>query len=164
MNRVEERLFLYVTSVVAAVLLPFAIIKKPLKDWIIVYLVSCIGNSYADRFLVSKGYLEYKVKPFSKKVPIHLPFDFLIYPLLLLYFNQWTLHSKPAGLLGKLFILVIPQVIIETIAEKKTNLISWKNGWSGTHSFISLLVKFLMCRFIISIIRKVNTKQLSVQD
>lgn len=36
-------------------LLPFAIVERSFKDWIIVYLVSAISNFFADYYLVSKG-------------------------------------------------------------------------------------------------------------
>lgn len=152
---------LSISTLVAFLLLPFAITKRSFKDWIIVYLVSILGNSLADRYLVSKGFLKYKIRPFPKNLQIHLPFDYIHYPLLLLYYNQFTLNSKPSGILLKLFPFVIPQVVIETVLEKKTNLITWKKGWSWQHSFISLAVKFLLCRFIIALIRKINTERIS---
>ncbi|MDT8861342.1 hypothetical protein N0O92_13970 [Alkalihalobacillus sp. MEB130] len=162
MNRIQERTFLGFVTLVAIVLLPFAIVKRSLKDWIIVYLVSCIGNSYADRLLISKGYLKYKVRPFKKKLSIHMPFDYIIYPLFLLYYNQWTLNSKPIGIILKLFAFIIPQVIIETIAEKNTNLITWRKGWAWYHSLGSLAIKFLLCRATIAGIRKLNDRDLSI--
>lgn len=155
-------IFLTVVTVISLGLLPFAIFKRPLKDWIIVYLVSLIGNSYADRYLVSKGYLKYKIRPFPNKFKIHLPFDYIIYPLILLYYNQWTLHSKPLGLFLKIFPFVIPQVIIETIAARNSNLISWKKGWTWYHSFISLAIKLLLCRIIIAIVRVINKDKYSI--
>jgi hypothetical protein len=162
MNRKESQSLLFLVTVISLFLLPFAIIKRPFKDWLIVYLVSFIGNSFADRYLVSKGYLKYDVRPFRRKFKIHLPFDYVMYPLLLLYYNQWTLNSKPSGLFFKLFPFIIPQTIIETIAERKTHLISWRRGWTWIHSFISLLIKFLLCRMMIAIIRIINNRELSI--
>ena len=162
MNKGQAKTFLLITSIVSLILLPFAIFKRSFKDWLIVYLVSCVGNFFSDRYLVSKGYLKYKIRPFPMNFAIHLPFDFILYPLLLLYYNQWTLNSKPLGIFIKLFAFVIPQVIIETIAEKKTDLIKWKKGWGWQQSFITLLIKFLLCRLIIAAIRKVNNKQTSI--
>ena len=52
MNKKSERYVLKTTTVAALLLLPFAIVKRSVKDWIIVYLVSYIGNSFADRYLV----------------------------------------------------------------------------------------------------------------
>ncbi|MCT8138718.1 hypothetical protein H1D32_13800 [Anaerobacillus sp. CMMVII] len=153
--------FLTLTTIVGLALLPFAIVKRSFKDWMIVYLVSFIGNYFSDKYLVTKGYLKYPKKLFPK-YKIHLPFDFIHYPLMLLYYNQWTLNSKPIGNFTKLFPLIIPQVIIETIAEKKTKLITWKKGWSWYHSFISLMLKMLICRNIISVIRIINKGKFSV--
>ncbi|UTR10445.1 hypothetical protein MM300_21680 [Evansella sp. LMS18] len=161
MNRKQSGLFLYITVLIGLFLLPFAIYKRSFKDWIVVYLVSCIGNYFSDRLLVSKGYLKYKVRPFKDKFAIHLPFDFIQYPLLLLYFNQWTLNSKPAGILLKAFVVIIPQILIETFAEKKTDLITWRKGWTWRQSFISMFIKFMLCRLIIGMVRKMNTKKVS---
>ncbi|MDG5787098.1 hypothetical protein QA612_06300 [Evansella sp. AB-P1] len=161
MNKKSSMYFLSLITIISLFLLPFAIYKRSFKDWIIVYLVSIIGNSFADRYLVSKGYLKYKVRPFPKYFSIHLPFDIIQYPLLLLYYNQWTLNSKPHITLLKLFPFIIPQVIIEKIAEKRTDLITWKKGWNSYYSFISLAIKFILCRITIGSIRKLNKGRVS---
>ncbi|WP_307300559.1 CBO0543 family protein [Neobacillus driksii] len=46
--------------------------KRSFKDWIIVYLVSFIGNFFSDQYLVSRGYLKYPKKLFPK-YKIHFP-------------------------------------------------------------------------------------------
>ncbi|MEO2076570.1 MAG: CBO0543 family protein [Bacillus sp. (in: firmicutes)] len=152
---------LIISTLAGLVLLPFAIVKRSFKDWVIVYLVSIIGNSFADSYLVSKGYLKYDQKLFNK-FKIHLPFDYIHYPLMLLYYNQWTLNSRPIGHFFKMLIMVIPQIIIETLAAKKTKLITWKKGWSWYHSFTSLALKLLLCRGIIAMIRVINKGRISV--
>lgn len=162
-NRLSATL-LYTSALAALFLLPFAIVKRSFKDWIIVYLVSIIGNSWADRYLVSKGYIKYEIRPFKKNFKIHLPFDYVQYPLMLLYYNQWTLNSKPLGIFLKLFPFIIPQVMIETFAAKKTKLITWKKGWTWYHSGFSLILKFIICRGIIAMIRIINNKDLSVNS
>jgi amino acid transporter len=73
--------FLIINTIIGFVLLPFAIVKRSFKDWVIVYLVSCIGNFFSDEYLVTRGYLKYPKKPFSK-LKIHLPFDYFNAPLL----------------------------------------------------------------------------------
>ncbi|UOE93599.1 CBO0543 family protein [Alkalihalobacillus sp. LMS39] len=157
-----ERNFLMVSTGISILLLPFAIFKRSFKDWMIVFLVGCAGNTIIDRYFVSKGYLKYKVRPLSSKFSIHLPFDTIHYPLALLYFNQWTLNSKPFGILVKLLVLIVPQLIIEIIAEKRTDLITWKRGWKWYHSFLGMALKFLVCRAIIAGIRVLNTKKVSI--
>ncbi|RSD28987.1 CBO0543 family protein [Mesobacillus subterraneus] len=153
--------FLIFTTITGLILLPFAIVKRPFKDWIIVYLVSFIGNYFADQYLVSKGYLKYKEKLFPK-YKIHLPFDFIHYPLMLLYYNQWTLNSNFAGMILKLFPFLIPQIALETLAAKSTRLITWRKGWTWYHSLISLLFKLLICRSIIGLIRVINKRNISL--
>ncbi|KGX84873.1 CBO0543 family protein [Pontibacillus marinus] len=161
MKRQSQTTFLTISTMVSLFLLPFALFKRSFKDWIIVYLVSIIGNSFADRYFISEGYLHYKIRPFRRRYKIHLPFDYLYYPLLLLYYNQWTLNSKPLGIVLKLFPFVIPQVMIESIAARNTKLITWRKGWTWYHSFLTLLIKFLLCRMIIGIVRVLNKGEVS---
>lgn len=152
---------LNIITIIGVVLLPFAIVKRSFKDWVIVYLVSFIGNHFADSYLVTKGYIKYKNKIF-KNIKIHLPFDYIHYPLLLLYYNQWTLNSRPIGVFLKAIILTTPQIILEILAEKKTKLIKWKKGWRWYHSFLSMVLKLIICRSIIAIIRIINRGKISV--
>ena len=154
--------FLVINTLLGLILLPFAIVKRSFKDWIIVYLVSFIGNFFSDEYLVTRGYLKYPKKLFPK-YKVHLPFDYIHYPLMLLYYNQWRLNSKPIGIILPLLPFVVPQTIIETIAAKKTNLIKWKKGWTWYHSLISLMIKLLICRAIIAIIRTINNGKISVR-
>ncbi|WP_332327685.1 CBO0543 family protein [Metabacillus litoralis] len=81
---------------------------------------------------------------------------------MLLYYNQWTLNSRPIGIFLKAIILITPQIILETLAERKTKLIRWKKGWSWYHSFLSMILKLLLCRSIIAIIRIINKGKISV--
>ncbi|MFJ5760504.1 hypothetical protein ACIQAA_15515 [Neobacillus sp. NPDC093182] len=50
--------FLIIVTAIGLVLLPFAIVKRSFKDWIIVYLVSFIGNFFSDKYFVTRGYLK----------------------------------------------------------------------------------------------------------
>lgn len=157
-----EYSFLTLTTITGLILLPFAIVKRSFKDWLIVYLVSVIGNGVLDQYLVAKGYLKYPRKLFPNH-KIHLPFDFIHYPLMLLYYNQWTLNSRLSGILFKLFPFVIPQTVIETIAAKRTKLITWKNGWTWYHTMTSLTMKLLVCRSVIALVRIINKGQISIK-
>jgi cytosine/uracil/thiamine/allantoin permease len=64
---------LIIITIIGLVLLPFAIVKRSFKDWIIVYLVSFIGNYFSDKYLVARGYLKYPKNFFqSIKSTYHL--------------------------------------------------------------------------------------------
>ncbi|MGJ7909457.1 CBO0543 family protein [Neobacillus sp. LXY-1] len=153
-------LSLLIITATGLALLPFAIVKRSFKDWIIVYLVSAIGNYFADFYLVSKGYLKYPEKLFQR-YKIHLPFDFILYPLMVLYYNQWTLNSGPFGICLKIFPFALPQVLVETFAARYTKLITWKKGWTWYHSFISIVLKMVICRVMIGFIRIINKGKIS---
>ncbi|GAE36698.1 CBO0543 family protein [Halalkalibacter akibai] len=150
MKEKGEYFFLVITTITGLTLLPFAIFKRLFKDWIIVYLVSATENFLTDEYLTSRGFLSYNKKLFPW-LKGHLPFDLILFPLLILYYNQWTLNNKPVGAFLKLFPFAIPLILIEAVAEKKTNLISWKKGWSWYHS--------LLCRTFIAFIKMINNRR-----
>ncbi|AEP01217.1 MULTISPECIES: CBO0543 family protein [Heyndrickxia] len=162
MKRKHQVTLLSLVTAIGIALLPFAIVKRSFKDWIIVYLVSAAGNLLADTYLVKKGFIQYKIRPFPDKFKIHLPFDLVHNPLLLLYYNQWALNSRPLSQIFKVLLISLPQVMMETIAEKKTNLITWRKGWTWYHSFFSMMGKFFICRLIIAFVRKINRERVSV--
>ncbi|WP_102344772.1 CBO0543 family protein [Bacillus sp. Marseille-P3661] len=131
--------------------------KPPTKDWIIIFLFKGFLSSILDNLVVSKGYIKYPVKIF-KTFDISFIFDYLLYPVTCIYYNQITKNSTIPGIFMKTFYFSIPMTLIEYFLEKKTQLINFKKGWTIKTSFYSLTVTFLISRTFIAIIRKANNK------
>ncbi|WP_420796999.1 CBO0543 family protein [Alkalihalobacterium alkalinitrilicum] len=80
-------------------------------------------------------------------------FDYLIFPITCVYYNQLTFQSKLVGIFFKTLYFSVPMTIIETWLEKNTQLVQYKKSWKWVHSFLSLTGTFLLVRFTMMLIR-----------
>jgi hypothetical protein len=129
--------------------------KPPAKDWMLIFLFKGYLSSTIDKLLVRKGYITYPVK-LVKSFDISFIFDYLLYPIACVYYNQATKSSSLIGILTKTLFFSIPMAVAEHFFEKKTRLIKFKRGWNSIISFFSLSITFLISRLFIAIMRKAN--------
>jgi hypothetical protein len=129
--------------------------KPPVKDWMLIFLFKGYVSSIIDKLLVRKGYITYPVK-LVKWFDVSFIFDYLLYPIACVYFNQVTKSSGLLGILIKSVCFSGPMAIVEHFFEKRTKLIKFKKGWHTLTSFYSLTLTFLISRTFIAIIRKAN--------
>lgn len=155
-QRLEKNVlrFLFVFGVIAFVNL---IRKPPVKDWMLIFLFKGYISSIIDTLLVKKGYIIYPVN-LSKSFNISFIFDYLLFPLSCVYYNQLTKKSTIIGILLKTLLFSVPMSLAEHFIEKKTSLIKFKKGWNAFTSFYTLSITFLMTRLFIAIIRKAPNK------
>ncbi|MGD6900740.1 CBO0543 family protein [Bacillus infantis] len=129
--------------------------QPPVKDWMLIFLFKGYLSSVIDKLLVRKGYITYPVK-LVKSFDVSFIFDYLLYPIACVYFNQATRTSGVIGILMKALCFSIPMALVEHFFEKRTSLIKFKKGWNSLISFYSLTITFLISRTFIAIIRKAN--------
>lgn len=127
--------------------------KQPVKDWTIIFLLHGFLSSIFDTIVVKKGYVKYPVT-LLKSVNISFGFDFLLFPIVCMYYNQVTKSSNILVILIKTLCFSIPMAVIEHFLEKYTDLIKFKKGWTSFTSFWTLSITFLISRLIIAFVRK----------
>jgi hypothetical protein len=135
-----------------------AIRKPPLKDWVIIFLLKGYISSILDKFVVKKGYIAYPVK-LIQSFDISFIFDYLLFPLTCVYYNQATYGKPVPTILLRVLFFSIPMTVVEQWLERKTHLVEYKKGWNWRFTFLSLNLTFLAVRGIISIIRNVSEKE-----
>lgn len=154
----NQRIFLKIIFALNLIfLIPLLLRKRPIKDWIIVYLFNAVTNGVIDNILTKRKIVRYPIKIFSTLFDTHILFDYFLYPTFTILFNQLTYKDKPAQIIKKLFIMTLPPFLIEFWAERKTNLIKWGKKWKWYHTFLAITIKSLVTRFAISVIRKIDT-------
>jgi len=153
---------LRIMMVICFGLLPFLLKKPPIKDWLLVFSLNALSNGIVDNIFVKKKYLRYPTRFLPKLFSIHILFDYLIYPTFTIIFNQVTMKDRPIKILMKLLLIVTPLTLIETVAEKKTNMIDWKKNWKWYHTFSFIVFKSSWTRFVIAIVRTISRKQRKV--
>ncbi|GAE32189.1 CBO0543 family protein [Halalkalibacter hemicellulosilyticus] len=157
MNEQTEQKILWSVLITSFLSLIYLLKKPPIKDWLLVYFMNGFSNVFIDAFFVSKNTLSYPTRLFPKILKGNFLFDFVVYPTIMVYYNQVTRNDSVWLMIIKVFLFTIPMLLIELWAVQHTSLIHWKNGWSWKHSFISTTVKSLLNRFTIGVIRKVDS-------
>ncbi|MDA8333732.1 MAG: hypothetical protein M0Z41_01895 [Peptococcaceae bacterium] len=149
----NERTILRNTLFLGLAVLPLLLRKPPVKMWSLMYVANGVSSDIINRFLVKSGRLEYPVRLAPKLFANSVLYDYVICPLISVIYCQTTYNTKPGIiiLLGALF--AIPQIVIEYLAERKTKLIKYKNGWTWVHSYLGIVAVKLAMRAFIEIIR-----------
>ncbi len=127
--------------------------KPPVKDWMLIFLFKGYLSSILDKLVTKKGYISYPVKLF-KLFDISFIFDYLLYPIACVYYNQVTKSSNLLTIFMKSLYFSIPMTLVEHFFETRTSLIKFKKGWSSFTSFYTITITFLISRTFIAIIRK----------
>lgn len=132
----------------------FYFIRKPLaKDWLLVFFIKSYYASLVDKLVVNKGYVQYPTR-FPKQVNTSLLFDYLLFPITCVFYNQLTKDSRILQSLLKVLYFSVPMTITELWLEKNTQLVKYKKGWNWKTTFYSLTFSFLFVRFLMSVIRR----------
>lgn len=155
-NKMEKRFLNGLLIGNLLILLPILYRKPPIRDWIIVFVYNAITNGLLDMLLTSHKVIRYPVRFLLTIFNIHILFDFLIYPTFTVFYNQLTKRDKPFAIFYKLIFFTLPFFIIELWAENKTKLIEWNKWWKWYYSFLSIILKSLITRFVIEMLRKKN--------
>ncbi|WP_160725377.1 CBO0543 family protein [Bacillus sp. USDA818B3_A] len=155
MNRKFEKNTLRLLLLFGIISLLYSIRKPPVKDWLLIFLFKGFISSILDNLLVKKGYLKYPVNLFTS-FDYSFIFDYLIYPVTCLFYNQLTMKSNILGILFKTLYFSVPMSVAEHFLEKHTRLIKFNKGWTSLTSFFALTFTFLISRTFIAIVRKMN--------
>ncbi|MGV3464201.1 MAG: CBO0543 family protein [Heyndrickxia sp.] len=94
---------------------------------------------------VKKGYIKYPINLF-KSFDIRFIFDYLLYPISCVYYNQITKKSNILGIMVKTFYFTIPMAVTE---------------WNSFTVFWTLSITFHISRAFIDIVRKAKNSPIA---
>ena len=149
---------------VGLLLIPFAFKREKLKDWLLIFFLKGYIASFLDQIIVKKKRISYPVRFMSKYFDSSLLFDYLLFPLLCVFYNRTSEKSNLHSIFLQSLIYTTPMTVLEVILEKKTNLIRYKKNWNWLITYSTLVVTFLIVRGFIAIIRKFNIENPSIQN
>lgn len=135
-------------------LMPITIRRERTKEWVIIFFFKGILSSILDTFLTRNNKVSYPKRLLPNYFKINILFDYLLFPISCVVYNQVTYHSKPIGIIIKAGLFSLPLTILEVMFEKNTRLIKFKNGWTWGHTFISEMITFICSRLFIEFLRK----------
>ena len=149
---------------VGLLLIPFAFKREKLKDWLLIFFLKGYISSFLDQIIVKKKHVSYPVRFMSKYFDSSILFDYLLFPLLCVFYNRTSEKSNLNSIFLQSFIYSTPMTVLEVILEKKTNLIRYNKNWNWLITYSTLVVTFLFVRGFIAIIRKLNIENPSIQN
>ncbi|WP_241749973.1 CBO0543 family protein [Priestia megaterium] len=118
------------------------LIKKPLaKEWLLVFFIKSYYASLVDNLVVKRGYVQYPTR-FPKQVKTSVLFDYILFPITCVFYNQLTKDSRIIQCLLKVLYFSIPMTIAELWLEKIHVLLNIKMDGIGQLLFILSLFPY----------------------
>jgi len=154
----NEMKFLYGLLILSIGILPVLMNRSHKKDWLFAYTFNTVTNIILDKWVTVK-FISYPTRLLPKIFNLHILYDALLYPMVTVIYNQLTSKDKPIAIVYKLLFFSVPLTIFEFWAERKTGLIKWRNGWQWYHTFLSVSLKSLITRGLVSIFRRFMRKE-----
>ncbi|MFC7064151.1 CBO0543 family protein [Halobacillus seohaensis] len=147
-----EIIVLWSLWVVGFVLLLIILTKLPFWEWLLVYLLTAYFSITLGVIIVEENLLSYPVKSFNQHFDSSVLFEYLLFPVICLYYYRTSYHSTYKGILlqGAVYSSVI--TIVEYFIERYTDLVEYEK-WTLIYTFISELILML---FIILLMKKIK--------
>ncbi|WP_319003536.1 CBO0543 family protein [Bacillus shivajii] len=121
-------------------------------------------SSFIASFVVKNKNITFPIRFLPKYFDISILFDYLIFPLLCVFFNRTTLKMNPTKSIFLSLCFSFPMTLLEIILERHTDLIKYKRNWNWIITYSSLAMTFLFIRLLMSIIRKLNIEKEGQSD
>ena len=149
----KDKTILKVITIIGISGLTFLFKKGPMKDWFLVYLFKTFITTMIDGPVVKKRLVTYPYRYFSRYFDTNIIFDYLIFPLLCVFYSQFTYNSKLLKTILSVFLFSLPMTIVQVILEKTTGLVKYSKNWSWFHTLSVLTLTFWSSRSFIALIR-----------
>ncbi|RYI24971.1 hypothetical protein EVU96_25270 [Bacillus infantis] len=160
----KEKSILYSLLAFGIITLPFSFLRTPRKEWFTVFFLKGFLSSMIAMVAVAYKWIEYPVRFLPKIYRISIIFDYLLFPLTCVWYNQTSYKSNLKGILFQAFFLYsLPMTVTEYWIEKKTQLIDYKK-WTWVHTYVSLSLTFLFTRGFMGIVRKLSKNKEELQE
>lgn len=145
-----------IISVTAALLglllLVFAVDWRYFRDWVVVFLYNCVIDSLWGTAVVGMNLMEFPFRQLPQSFKMCLLFDFWIFPILCVLYNQVTRKLGFKSILAYAIFFSAAMTAIEYPLELYTDLIKYIK-WSWFTTFYTLTITFLSSRAFIAFYR-----------
>ena len=152
-----ERIILWSLLIIGIVLLFFSLRKPPIKNWILIFLLTSYVSTFLGVLVVEKKMLEYPIRFLSNHFTSSLLYENLLFPVVCIYFYQTTYHSRYISMVIQCTLYTSALTIIEIIFERYTDLIKY-HTWTWIYTFISTFFLMMFVRILMQLINKKENK------
>ena len=154
----DQKIILWILALVGICLLLLNLRKRPFKDRLIVFLITSYYSSILGIMVVGEGMLSYPVNLFNTHFDSSLAYEYILFPLLGIYYYQSTYSSTWKGIVVQAALYSIAITVIEVILEKYTGFIDYKS-WNWTYTLLSSFSFFVIVRYLMKMITYYDGKQ-----
>lgn len=152
-----EKIILWSLFIIGIALLFFSLRKPPIKDSILIFLLTSYFSTAFGVFVVEEKMIEYPINFLSEYFSSSILYEMLLLPVICIYFNQNTYYSSNSYIIFKCTWYTSALTFIEVVFERYTDLIEY-HTWTWIHSFISI---FFLIMFIRSLMLLINMKEIN---
>jgi hypothetical protein len=146
-----EQIMLWVLFFIGLLLFFFSLRKPPIKDWILMFMLSANITTFIGVFVERKNLLSYPVRFLSGYFDTNILYEYLWFPVVCIYFYQTTYQTSYRGIIGQGFVYSGVLTGLEVVVERYTDLLKYST-WTWLHTFISVFLLMLFLRFIMKLI------------
>ena len=150
-----ERTILWFLLLGGLILLYYGLRKPLTKDTIAVFLMKAYFSTFIGVIVVEEKMLEYPVGFLSGYFDSSILFEYLLYPVVCVYFYRTSYHSTYTGIIIQCALYTAAITIIEVILETYTDLITY-HTWTWMYTFISVFLLSLSVRIIMLFVNKMG--------
>ncbi|MBZ5753631.1 hypothetical protein M3184_17670 [Metabacillus litoralis] len=148
-----EKIILWSLLIIGIALLFFSLRKPPIKDWILIFLLTSFFSVFLGVLVVEEKMLEYPISFLSKYFSSSLLYEYLLLPVVCIYFYQATYYSRYPSIILKCALYTSVLTIIEVLLERYTDLIEY-HTWTWIHTFISIFFLMMFIRILMQLINR----------
>ncbi|HEX2933901.1 MAG TPA: CBO0543 family protein [Bacteroidales bacterium] len=147
-----ELIISLIAALIGLLLLVLAVDWRYFRDWVVVFLFKCVLDSLWGAAVVNRHLLEYPFRQLPQLYNVSLLFDFWIFPIFCILYNQITRKLGFRLILTYAVLFSAGITAIEYPLAIYTDLLEYHN-WSWYITFITLTVTFLSSRVFIAFYR-----------
>ncbi|WP_339146155.1 MULTISPECIES: CBO0543 family protein [unclassified Sutcliffiella] len=133
--------------------------KGPIKDWFLVYLFKTFITTLIDGPVTKKKLVTYPYRFLANIFETNIIFDYIIFPLLCVFYSQFTYKMKLLKTIVSVFLFSLPMTVIQEWLERNTQLVKYSRRWSWINTLSVLTMTFWSSRIFIAWIRFINQKR-----
>lgn len=147
-----EQIITILSSVIALLLLIFAVDWRYFRDWIVVFLYKALLDCIWGEPVVNIKLLEYPVRLLPHYFHTSILFELWVFPVLCVWYNHVTRKSGLGPIIFYAVVFSAGMTVIEYPLEIYTDLIKYIK-WSWFTTFFTLTITFLSSRVFIAFYR-----------
>ncbi|HEU5140397.1 MAG TPA: CBO0543 family protein [Bacillales bacterium] len=153
-----DKLILWTLFAVGILLLILSFRKHPVKEWILIFAITGYLCSIFGVLIVEEGMLSYPVGIFPSYFDTSPLYEYLLLPVVCIYYYQSSFDSNWRGIIGQALIYSCLLTIFEKFLETYTNLIEYYT-WTWVDSFFSIFFMMIFVRGTLKLINQNNQKE-----